>query len=129
ASASPADPSTTTGGGPMPTTAPPVLLVAAGYLFWAPVGSAEPANTVVGSKFTDAWPVAWLSLGATESGADFSYDIKVEPMYVAEFYDVLAYRITERTGSMAFMMANWALTNIQYAMNGGTRTIVAASCT
>lgn len=113
----------------MPTTAPPVLLVDAGYLFWAPLGSSEPANTVVGSKFTDAWPVAWLSLGATESGADFEYDIKVEPMFVAEFYDVLQFRITERKGKIAFLMANWALQNLQYAMNGGSRTIVSGTGT
>jgi hypothetical protein len=113
----------------MPTTATPVLLVDAGYLFWAPPGSAEPTNTVVGSKFTDTWPGAWLTIGATESGADFSYDIKVEPMLVAEFYDVIAYRITERTGNIAFMMANWALTNLKYAMNGGALTIVSGSGT
>lgn len=111
----------------MPTTATPVLLVDPGYLFWAPLASAEPVNTVVGSKFTDAWPGAWLSLGATEGGSDFDYTIKVEPMFVAEFYDVLQYRVTERTGSIAFMMANWTLTNIQYAMNGGTRTVVSGS--
>jgi hypothetical protein len=113
----------------MPTTATPNLLVDAGYLFWAPLASAEPTNTVVGSKFTDAWPVAWLSLGATKSGTDFTYDVKVEPMTVAEFYDVIAYRVTERTGSMAFLMANFALTNIKYAMNGGALTVVSGSGT
>lgn len=113
----------------MPTTATPNLLVDAGYLFWAPLGTAEPANTVVGSKFTDAWPVQWLSLGATESGSDFTYDIKVEAMYVAEFYDVISYRITERTGNFAFNMANWSLTNLKYAMNGGALTIVSGSGT
>lgn len=113
----------------MPTTATPVLLVDAGYLFWAPLASSEPANTVVGGKFTDAWPVAWLSIGATESGADTTYDIKVEPMFVAEFYDVIQYRITERKTDVAFLMANWALTQWQYACNGGTRTIVSGSGT
>ena len=113
----------------MPTTGTPNLLVDAGYIFWAPLGSAEPANTVVGSKFTDAWPVAWLSMGATESGSDFTYDIKVEPMMVAEFYDVIQYRITERTGNFAFNMANWALTQLKYACNGGALTIVSGTGT
>lgn len=109
------------------TTATPNLLVDAGYLFWGPLGSPEPTNTVSGSKFTDTWPVQWLSLGASESGSDFSYDIKVEPMTVAEFYDVIQYRITERTGSMAFNMANWALTNLKYACNGGALTVVSGT--
>ena len=111
----------------MPTTATPVLLVDAGYLFWAPLSSPEPTNTVSGSKFTDAWPGAWLSLGATESGADFTYDVKVEPMFVAEFYDAIQFRITERKTDIAFLLANWALTQLQYAMNGGTRTIVSGT--
>lgn len=113
----------------MPTTATPNLLVDAGYVFWAPLGTAEPTNTVVGSKFTDSWPVQWLSIGATESGSDFTYNIKVDPMSVAEFYDVIAYRITERTGSFAFNMANWSLTNFKYACNGGALTVVSGTGT
>jgi hypothetical protein len=111
------------------TTATPNILTDAGYLFWAPLGSAEPANTVSGSKFTDNWPVAWLSLGATEDGSEFDYNIKVDPITVAEFYDVIAWRTTERTGSFAFNMANWALQTLSQAMNGGTRTVVSGTGT
>jgi hypothetical protein len=109
------------------TTATPNILTDAGYLFWAPLGSAEPRNTVSGSKFTDSWPVAWLSLGATEDGSEFDYNIKVDPISVAEFYDVVTWRTTERTGSFSFNMANWALTNLKYAMNGGTLTVVSGT--
>lgn len=113
----------------MPTTAPPVLLVDAGYLFWAPLLTGLPANTVVGSKFTDAWPGAWLSLGSTEDGSEFTYDLKVAPIYAAEFYDPLTWRTTERSSMITFAMQNWALTNVKYAMNGGTLAIVSGAGT
>lgn len=113
----------------MPTTATPTLLVDAGYLFWAPLASTVPVNTVVGSKFTDAWPGAWVSLGSTEDGSEFTYDLKVAAIYAAEFYDPITWRTTERSSMIAFAMQNWALTNVSYAMNGGTLTVVSGSGT
>lgn len=104
----------------MPTTATPTILTDPGYLFWAPLLSAEPTNTVVGSKFTDAWPGAWLSLGATESGSDFTYETKLEAISVAEFFDPIRWSTTERTGKFAFALANYTLTNWLRALNGGT---------
>ncbi len=111
----------------MPSTAAPQILTDAGYLLWAPLGSTIPTMTVSGSKFTDAWPGAWLSLGATEDGSEFDYNIKLEAVNVAEFFDPIAWRTTERTGSFAFNMANYALTNLKYAMNGGSLTIVSGT--
>ncbi|MCA1570790.1 MAG: hypothetical protein LC798_10835 [Chloroflexi bacterium] len=115
----------------MPPTAvaTPTLLTDPGYLFWAPLGSAEPAGTVVGSVFTDAWPVAWLPLGATEEGSQFNYEINVEAVTVAEFLDPVAQRTTERSGSIAFSLASWTLTNLKRAMNGGALTVSGATTT
>lgn len=113
----------------MPTTATPTILQDPGYLFWAPLGSAEPTNTVVGSKFTDAWPVAWISLGATEDGSDFDYEIKVEAVMVAEFFDAIKYSTTERSGSFSFNIATWTFSMITKVMNGGTNTVVSGTTT
>ena len=111
------------------TTATPQLLVDAGRLYWAPLASTLPTNTVVGSKFTDSWPVAWLSLGATDDGSEFNYEIKVEPVKSAEFFDPIKYFTTDRSGSIAFAMQNFALKNYQYALNGGAYTIVSGTTT
>jgi hypothetical protein len=111
----------------MPTTATPVVLTDPGYLFWAPLLSAEPANTVSGSKFTDAWPGAWLSLGATESGSDFTYETKLAAVSVAEFFDPIKWATTDRQGSFAFALANYTLTNWSRALNGGTLSVVSGS--
>lgn len=111
----------------MPSTATPNILTDAGYLFWAPLGSSLPNNTVAGSKFTDTWPVAWISLGATEEGSTFSYEVNVEAVNVAEFFDPIAYRTTERSGSFAFNLADYTLANVKRVFNGGTLTVVSGT--
>lgn len=111
----------------MPTTATPNVLTDAGYLFWAPLASTVPTNTVTGSVFTDSWPVAWISLGATEDGSTLSYESTVEPIQVAEFFDPIRYATTARQGSIAFNLADWTLANYRRALNGGTLTVVSGT--
>jgi hypothetical protein len=111
----------------MPTTATPNILTDPGYLFWAPLLTAEPTNTVAGSKFTDAWPGAWLSLGATEDGSEFTTETKVEAITVAEFFDPIKYSTTERSGMFSFALADYTLTNFKRAMNGGALTVVSGT--
>jgi hypothetical protein len=105
------------------STATPNLLQDPGYLLIAPVGSTLPTNTVVGSVFTDAWDAAWLSLGATEDGSALSYNTTVQPVNVAEFFDPITYRTTDRAGSIAFNLASWTLTNYKRALNGGATAL------
>lgn len=109
--------------------ATPALLSEAGYLFIAPLASTVPTNTVAGSVFTDSWPVAWLPLGATQDGSAFSYSTEVQPMSVAEFYDPVKYATTGRNGSVAFALANFALSNYRRAINGGVAALTATSGT
>jgi hypothetical protein len=113
----------------MPSTAVPTILKDPGYLFWAPVASALPAFTVVGSKFTDAWPVAWVSLGATTDGSKLKYSTKLESISVAEFFDPIIWITTERSGSFAMALASVTLANLNRAMNTGTLTTVSGSGT
>lgn len=114
----------------MPVTiATPTILKDPGFLLWAPLLSSEPANTVVGSVFTDTWPVAWINLGATEDGSKFKYESKVEPISVAEFFDPIQYSTTERSGSFAFNLTNYTLQNLKRVFNGGTLTTVSGSGT
>src|SRR5690349_20502106 len=89
----------------------------------APIGTAEPTPTVATSKFTDALPVAWLPLGATSEGSTFSYSSSVEPVTVAEFFDPIRHSTTGRSGSIAFNLANWTLSNYRRALNGGVAAL------
>jgi hypothetical protein len=109
--------------------ATPNLLVGPGYLFWAPVTAALPTHASTASAFSDTWPVEWLPLGATVEGSTFSYESTVEAMNVAEFFDPIKYSTTGRTGSFAFALAEWSLTNMKRALNGGTITTSGSGAT
>lgn len=98
-------------------------------MFWAPLGTAIPTNTVTGGVFTDTWPVAWLPLGATVEGSTFHYELQVAAMNVAEFFDPVKYATTGRVGSFAFALATWTLTNLKRALNGGTITTTGSTTT
>lgn len=112
-----------------PAVATPTLLSDPGWLFWAPLLSTIPTNTAAGSVFTDSWPVAWLPLGATVEGSTLSYEINVEAMSVAELFDPVKYATTSRTGSIAFALASWTLTNLKRVLNGGTITTTGTGAT
>ncbi len=107
----------------MPTTAVPQVLTDPGFLFVAPLASTLPTNTVLGSKFTDSWPAAWVPLGATTEGSTFSYSTTVEAIMVAEFFDPIKYATTERSGNIAFNLADFTLKNYKLALNGGIGAI------
>ena len=111
------------------STAVPNILTDPGFLMIAPLGSTLPTNTVAGSVFTDSWDAAWLSLGATTDGSNFSYNTTVQPITVAEFFDPIAYKTTDRAGSIAFNLANWALSNFRRAVNGGVAALSPTSGT
>jgi hypothetical protein len=98
-------------------------------LWIAPLGTAEPTNTVTGSVFTDDPAAAWIPLGATEDGSSFSYETTVEAIRVAEFFDPVRYATTERNGSIAFNLASWTLSNYNRALNGGIAALTATTGT
>lgn len=93
-----------------------------GYLYYAPLLSTLPANTVAGSKFTDAWPAAWLLFGATDDGSEFSYKPASDDVEVAEYYDPVAVVSTGREISITFDLAQVHMTNFKRVLNGGTVT-------
>jgi hypothetical protein len=115
----------------MPPITVPIDAIALGpgFLYWAPLGSAAPANTVVGSVFTDTWPVAWLLFGATDDGSEFSYSPATDDVEVAEYYDPVAVVSTGREISITFDLAQVHATNLKRALNGGTLTTTGAGST
>lgn len=109
------------------TTATPTVLTDAGYLFWAPLATAIPTNTVAGSVFTDSWSGAWINLGATEDGSQFEYDLNVQAISVAEFLDPIKYVTVSRAGSFSFNLANYTLSNLAKVTNGSAPTVVSGT--
>ena len=114
---------------PPAPVAVPNILTDPGFLFIAPLATAVPTNTVAGGVFTDAWAAAWLPLGATAEGSEFSYSTEVEAISVAEFFDPIKYSTTGRSGSIAFNLASYTLSNYRRALNGGIAALTATSGT
>lgn len=100
-----------------------------GYIFWAPLATAIPANTVAGSVFTDAWPAGWVSLGATLDGNELNTDINTDTASVAEFLDVIKVVTTGRITTMSFSLYNTTAQNYKRVMNGGTISTVSGAGT
>lgn len=111
----------------MVTQLPAQILTDPGYLLYAPIATAVPTHTVVGSKFTDAWPAGWIVFGPTLDGSELAYQLKLEPIYVAEVFDPIVWAPTERTGSITMALANWTLTNLSKAFNTGIPTVVSGT--
>lgn len=107
----------------------PYVLTDPGMLWIAPLGTADPSNTVSGSVFTDDPPVAWIPLGATTEGSTFAYSTTVEPIRAAELFDPVRYVTSERGGSIAFNLMAYTLSNYRRALNGGIAALTATSGT
>jgi hypothetical protein len=95
-----------------------------GLLWHAPAGTAFPTagGTAAGSKFTDSPSVTFVEIGATEDGHRFRYAPSIEAVSVAEFLDPVKWRTVSREGSFAFNLADYTLSNLKRALNGGTLT-------
>lgn len=112
-----------------PVVGTPNILTDPGFLWMAPLGTAEPTTVVTASKFSDTVPVAWIPLGATTEGSTFAYNTTVEPVRVAEFFDPIKYFTTERAGSIAFNLADFTLSNYRRALNGGVAKLTSTGTT
>jgi hypothetical protein len=107
---------------PQPAVATPLLATDPGFLFWAPIGTAEPTHAVTASVFSDAWAGTWIRLGATEEGSAFNWQTSFDPVTVAELLDPVKYVTTGRTGSVVFALDDFHSNNVKRAINGGTLT-------
>lgn len=90
------------------------LSLGAGKVYVAPLGTTEPTDLAT------ALPAAWVPVGYTSEGSEFSYEYQTDPVEVAESLEPIKYTTTMRSGSVAFAMAEVTATNLKTAFNGGT---------
>jgi hypothetical protein len=83
-----------------------------------------PGGTVAGSVFTDALAAAWVPVGVTAEGSEFSYQLNADGIEVAEYLDPLRYVTTGRQAAVAFDAAQDTLKTWELALNGGTTSTV-----
>lgn len=102
------------------------VVVGPGTLWWAPIGSPEPAAgvlTPITSPATSvAWPSAWNMFGYTDDGSEFDWTPKFSPIEAAESLVPLKYVTASAESSLAFSLLEMTARNIAAVMNGGTTT-------
>jgi hypothetical protein len=114
---------------PAPTMPTNIIATDPGFLYWAPLASTEPANTVAGSVFTDAWPGAWIPLGITKEGSEFNWQTTTDKIEAAETLDPLKFVSTGREGSFKFELLNMSASNVKKMLNGGTIVVTGSGAT
>lgn len=107
----------------------PNVLTDAGFLLFAPLGTAEPANTVAGGLFTDPWPIAWIPLGRTSSGTKISDNATSSDLESAEDYMPLDSRTTKRVVTASFDLLTFTASNLARALNNAVKTVTGATVT
>lgn len=105
------------------------LSFGAGYLYLSDLGVSIPANTVVGSVFTDTWPGGWNLLGVTREGHTLNVGIDTDAVEAAEYVDPLLNVVTGRTITAEMELMQVHLTNFKRAFNGGTKSTSGAGTT
>jgi hypothetical protein len=102
-----------------------------GYLYYAPTGTALPANTVTGSVFTDAWATAgaWVPWGITREGHELQYTVSTDTVDAAEYFDPLVIVTTGRAAQISFEVLIVSATTMKRALNGGTATTAGSGTT
>src|SRR3954463_8484937 len=104
------------------------LSFGAGYLYYSALGVGVPANTVVGSVFTDVW-TGWSLFGVTREGHTLNIGIDTDQVEAAEYVDPLLNVVTGRTITAEFEVMKIHLTNYKRAFNGGTKATSGAGTT
>ena len=84
-------------------------------------------GTVAGSVFTDAWPSAWVPIGVTEEGHEWSWEPDTEPIEAAEYLLPLSIETVGVEGKVSFKILEYTGSNLAFALNGGVLSTVSGS--
>jgi hypothetical protein len=100
------------------------VLLDAGYLWVAPVGTAEPTGNVS----TGASPLTgYREAGYTENGSTFTFTPSFQPIYVEEELLPIRWAPDKQEASVEFMLAEMTRRNLALAMNLGANASNAAA--
>lgn len=95
-----------------------VVGLAVGY--FAPVGTAPPADTV---KFEGTWPVAWVNPGGTEDGWRLTSNSSTQTHKIEEQPNPVLVTLEARDLGIAASLAEDTLDSLRLAFAGGTITV------
>jgi hypothetical protein len=93
------------------------------WIYWAPFGTTEPAQT--NAALTEDPPEPWICLGALDkSGCSWDEDQTVTDTEASQVIDPIGGRVTKRLTTVTFNMLEQTLANLAIALNNfGTTTV------
>jgi hypothetical protein len=112
------------------TSVPGHIRVGAGTLWWAPLGTSEPALTTTAGKLATVTGVSgWVNIGATDNGSTFARQVSTGDVVPEEnFYPELI-ATTGITESVSFALLYMSPDNFLLTMNGGTTSTAGSAGT
>ena len=93
--------------------APSSVKLGPGRLYYAPLGTTEPTNC------STALPSAWIAIGYTENGTEFSTNITAEDIEVAEELEPIDNVQTKRMQTVTIEMAETTKKRLLVALGAG----------
>jgi hypothetical protein len=87
-----------------------------GYLYWAPIGTPEPADIAA------SLDAAFKQVGFTKDGSTFTVDMKAEGIKVAEELPPVLWDLVDQEVGMAFEAAEDVLATWKLVLSGGIVT-------
>lgn len=99
------------------------LIAGPGTIYTGTFGATEPAASAVGSVPASA---TWSDLGGTLDGSTLKVNQEYFELEVDQVVDVVGRRLQKREISIETQLAEATLTNLSYALNGGTIAATAA---
>jgi hypothetical protein len=105
---------------------PDTSAVVVGYarLYYAPAGTAMPADTVA---FDGTWPVGWTYIGATEEGITQTIGTDTASIAIEEQSIPVLTVVNAKTFTLGFSLSEDTLESIKLAAGGGNITTTAAA--
>lgn len=101
----------------MPTGDVENLIVGAGYIYHAAIGTTEPEDDQVHEEPSSA---SWSNLGFTDGGVSLTYSPEFFQLAVDQLVDPIGQRLTAREFVISTNLAEATLDNFQKILNGGT---------
>lgn len=108
--------------------APAAIQTGPGRIRYAPLATAIPAFSVVGSVFSPTW-TNWLDLGSTDSGLTYTESTETADIRVAESKYPVRTVTTSKSSRISFTASEITDLIWKLAMNGGSLTVTGATTT